>query len=645
MASSSTPLTSIDSINSQIEKVVPTADKCQFIQGFSKELWQGLAAAARSISLGRNSIDLEKLVKHGPKMPDDMEDTTELTGFATWHITKEPRSLNYPLRNAPHLPRDGLRRRWSLMKLKPAPCEISERSSFQVSDSGSNGLALMFLAWSYILCVFLLEEQHSSVIYEDAAAAAPSDDETSASEKVIVDLGEASEKEHRWWSAILSPGQGWRANRFGNPIWAVSFASNVKFKVISQPLAVEPSEEEESEEMTEVNPPTSKEAIGFLSHFASLYNLESQAMLGLAMALTVPLHRHMSSTIHLPKPHLAKPSVVPLTPAIGKQHRQLSYYMVLSSNPAFVASALWSVFWEPEVDCNLVTPWFDPIIDVLQPLIESEDLEMVGHILALRRPSVAPLWYGLLACGTTETVLDIIPYLKTLNTTRVPIKLIPEVAVWTDSPQSFMDLEGYGPYLDGNSVSRADAWRLRYECSSDWKDGIHFRYLPSTPFRPFGSINGDELEIVAHKHLSCWRHQWTYEGFTWILNSGVTLLHEPRVLTTPWIDFEDDSMIKAPKRESLDPDYVPDHVASQRAVGDIFRWAATEMEASGRHIYSHPWVDIRSHCREAENAKKNGKKRMARLSELLKKRIKEWNDSCGEYPRYFNYSLACFDHS
>lgn len=625
-SSNSTPLTSIDSINSQIEKVVPTADECRFVRGFSKELWEGLAAAARSSSFGRNTIDLGSLVKHGPKMPDDMEDTTELTGFATWAITREPKSLIPPFRVQPHYPRDGLTRRWSLKKPQPTLCEISERGSFQVSDSKSNGLAFMFLAWSYILCVFLLEEQRSSVVYDDAAA--PSDDETPESNEFTVDLGDASDEECRWWSALLSPGQGWKATRFGHPVWAVSFTGNVKFNVISQPSASQPSEP--SEEINEIKPPTSKEAIAFLSRFASLYNLESQAALGLAMALTVPLHKNMSSTVHLPKPFLAKSNTISPTSVIDKEFRQLSYYMVLSSNPAFVASALWSVFWEPEVDCNLVTPWFDPIIDVLQPLIETEDLETVGHILALRRPSVAPLWYGLLACGTTETVLAIVPYLKTLNT-RVPTKIIPEIAVWTDSPQSFMDLPGDGPYMEGNQISRADAWRLRHECCDSWKDGAHFRYLPTTPFRPFGFVNDDELEAVVHKHIEeCSRHQWTYKGFTWILKTGVTLLHEPRILTTSWADFEDDSVIKQPRRQSIDPKYEPEHAASQRAVGDIFRWAATEMEASGRHIYSHPWVDIKSHCIEAENAKKKGKRGMKRLSELLMERIKEWNDNRGE---------------
>lgn len=37
-------------------------------------------------------------------------------------------------------------------------------------------------------------------------------------------------------------------------------------------------------------------------------------------------------------------------------------------------------------------------------------------------------------------------------------------------------------------------------------------------------------------------------------------------------------------------DYVPDNVATHMAVGDAFRWAATEIEVSNRSIYTHPWV-------------------------------------------------------
>ncbi|KAH6607510.1 hypothetical protein Trco_003823 [Trichoderma cornu-damae] len=613
-----TPITSVDSMSSRIDKVVPTADQSNIVLGYSRILWRGLVAAAKSMSFGRDTINLASVAKHGPKLPDEMEGTTELSGFANWQMAAEPKPA-WAKGKAAHRPRQGLRRRWDLMKLQPTACEISGRKGFGFSDSDSNGLAFMFLAWSYILCVFLLEQQKVPVAYEDADG--PPSDGTPTGSGFIVDLGDAGDEECRWWSALLSPGQGWKAVDFGHPVWAVTFTGNVNFRVVNKRgTASQPSEE--------TKPPSSKEAVGFLSRFASMYNLESQAVLGLAMALTIPLHDNMSSTIQIPEPCLVRSNMVSCASVVDKEFRNLSYYMALSSHPAFLASALWSVFWEPEIDCNLVSAWCDPIIGAIQPLIDAEDLETLGHVLALRRPGVAALWYGLVACGTTETILAIVPFLETLHT-PVPARLIPEVAAWTDTPQSFMDLAGSGPYLQGkNQISRADLWRLRHEYWNAWKDGVHFRHLPTTPFRPFGSIDASEVEVAVRPHLDCPRHQWVYTGFTWTLDNGIDLTHEPRVLPTSWAQFEAESRIRLPQggmtEQEPEPDYAPDYTASRRAVGDIFRWAATEMDKAGKHIYSHSWVDVDSHFALVEQESKRGPKGLVRLSELSMERVKEW---------------------
>ncbi|KAL7796628.1 hypothetical protein V8C37DRAFT_353338 [Trichoderma ceciliae] len=598
-------------MSSHIDKVVPTADQRNPVFGFSRVLWQGLVAAAGSMSFDRNTVNLASLAKYGPKLPDEMEATTELSGFANWQIAEETASKGCSVPS--HRPRQGIRRRWDLTRLQPTVCEISERSGFNFSDSDSNGLAFLFLGWSYILSVFLLEQQKIPVVYEDATGSPG--DETPTGSEFIVDLGDASDEEQRWWSALLSPGQGWKGAHAGQPLWAVAFTGNVKFHVMNNGNASQPSEV--------VEPPTSKEAVGFLSRFASMYNLESQAVLGLAMALTVPLHDNMSSTIQIPEPCLVKPSIIFHTSTIDKEFRNLSYYMVLSSNPAFFASALWSVFWEPEIDCNLASAWCNPIIDAIQPLIDGENLEMLGHVLALRRPGIAALWYGLVACGTTETILAIIPFLETLHT-PVPARLIPEVASWTDTPQSFMDLTGSGPYLQGNHISRADLWRLRHEYWNAWKEGVHFRHLPTTPFRPFGYVDAGEVEVMVRAHLACSRHQWVYTGFTWTLENGIDLTHEPCILPTSWAQFEAESHIHLPRSGMEEPGYDLDYAASRRAVGDIFRWAATEMETAGRHIYSHPWVNVDSHFALVEQQSNQVPKELVRLSGLSMQRVKEW---------------------
>lgn len=166
--------------------------------------------------------------------------------------------------------------------------------------------------------------------------------------------------------------------------------------------------------------------------------------------------------------------------------------MTLSSNPRFLSSALWSIFWEPGVDCNAVSPWCDGIREVLEPLVKSRNFELLGHVLALRRPNHAALWYAIVLFGRTTFLESLIPFLKTLET-PTPARPIPDVAFWTGVPQSFMDLRGSGPYLrEDNTISRADVWRLRHECWEVEPEGRPFRSTPLLGWPPFGVIHPEE---------------------------------------------------------------------------------------------------------------------------------------------------------
>ncbi|KAL7938174.1 hypothetical protein V8C35DRAFT_143243 [Trichoderma chlorosporum] len=602
-----TPITSVDSVVSPFDRVTPTTDQAVSAFDFSKNLWQSLLTEAGSMTLNRNTINLASLAKYGPKLPDVMEGTTELAGYAKWHKAGESEPA---IPSAADGVRHGLKRTWDLMKLKPTPCEISKRSGFKFADSESNGVAFMFLAWSYIISAFLLEQQQIPIVYEGPYK--QWGDGTYEGGAFFIDLGDASDEEYRWWSALVHPGQGWKAAYSSQPVWAVTLGDQFKFIILNE-RNVLPS--------SNVNPPSSQEALAFLTRFAVRFNLENQASLGLAMALTIPLHDNMSSTIQLPEPYLTKKhGVAVFASVIEQEFRNLSYYAVLSSNPIFIASALWSVFWEPGIDCNLASPWCSAIIDVIKPLIEDHKLETLGHVLAQRRPGVAALWYGLVACGTTDIILSIIPYLETLHT-AVPARHVPEVSAWTNTPQSFMDLAGSGPYLRGKQVSREDLWRLRHESWNAWKGGIHFRHLPTTPFRPFGSVDAEEVEVMLRPHLAGPRREWVYSGFTWTLDNGIDLTHEPRVLPTSWAQFEAESHFDLLPARTGESNISMDYTASKRATGDVFRWAATEMEGTGRHIYSHPWVNVDAHLAsvEQENRRPEG---VVRVSDM--DRVKEW---------------------
>ncbi|KAF5025155.1 hypothetical protein F66182_2731 [Fusarium sp. NRRL 66182] len=47
-------------------------------------------------------------------------------------------------------------------------------------------------------------------------------------QELTVDIGHASEDEFRWWTSLLSPGQGWRPATGEQPVWAIAYTGNIK---------------------------------------------------------------------------------------------------------------------------------------------------------------------------------------------------------------------------------------------------------------------------------------------------------------------------------------------------------------------------------------------------------------------------------
>ncbi|KAI0909663.1 hypothetical protein F4823DRAFT_593843 [Ustulina deusta] len=559
------------------DPVTPCPRQISRVVAASTRLWQNISMQASTMCMQHDSIRLSNLANL-PSIPDNLQGIRALSGQASWEF-RSSRCIN------PRKTRDGEKRQWMLTRDRPTLCSISKNTSFNYSDSKSNGIAMLFFGWSYILCATLLKKQCVPIYYTTSEV--PRSATRPANQWVTVDIGNASEHEIQWWNALLTPGQGWLPVSGRQPVWAVGYTGNMKFRVTP--------EARKSPKSRFYDPPSGTQAAEFLSRFASLYNLESQAPLALSMALTLPLHNETNSIVKLPKPLLVRKSTQSTIPSsiITTECNNLSRYMTLSSNPTFLSSALWAVFWEPGIDCNLVSPWCDPIIDVVEPLIEDGDLESLGHVLALRQPNIAPLWYGIAACGQTKTVRAIVPFLKTLHT-PMPSRPIPEVAAWTRSPQSFMDLGGSGPYIRENGlVAREDVWRLRHELWDLAPEGLYFKQSPTSPWQPFGSMAVNELELSVRSHVECQRHSWVYARWSWFLDSETRVVDESREDSSKeLLSFADESYLNLCKQAPLAiRGYTPNHVASEKAVGDIFRWAATEMEFTGKRIYSHPWVE------------------------------------------------------
>jgi hypothetical protein len=74
------------------------------------------------------------------------------------------------------------------------------------------------------------------------------------------------------------------------------------------------------------------------------------------------------------------------------------------------------------------------------------------------------------------------------------------------------------PYVRNGTVSRSDVWRLRRDLRDSYdKYEDDYALEPLGPFRPFGSMRAEDIEIQLHGHCS---HQWAYKHWTWLHDSA-----------------------------------------------------------------------------------------------------------------------------
>ncbi|KAK6841031.1 hypothetical protein PG987_001891 [Apiospora arundinis] len=211
-----------------------------------------------------------------------------------------------------------------------------------------------------------------------------------------------------------------------------------------------------------------------------------------ASALLIPFYRSSGFA-----PRLCFPSLVGLGPkpvdldAIRSHAQDLKYYMSLALSPQ-LGSALWSIFWQPDVECNLVSPWLSSALDTLQPYLETRDVETVLKVFALRRPRVAFLWAGIFLLGDSTIFEWIIKYLQTLEERYgYASQSNPDVsfAAWIGTPQSYLDFNPKKQYLsETDRVPRSDVLRYRFNYRLE-------RLMTISAWKPFGSIAKSDIEL------------------------------------------------------------------------------------------------------------------------------------------------------
>ena len=455
-----------------------------------------------------------------------------------------------------------------------------------------NYIAVLCMAWSYILAKFQIEKQPGSISYSNALALLYDDSESlSAIQRgdCLVDIGKAGAAELRWWRAVLASGKGWDARPLtGSHIspWSIRYDGLNKFFIVADQL---------DRCTTETAAPSSA-AIEYLAKFVKRHSLGKEAMAGLASALLLPLHNSLQQKVELPLPNQS--SI--FEDADGEidciqEYKRLPYYLTLSSCPSIIGSALWSIFWQPWIKSNLVSAWYNPILVVLQPLVQHAQDAQLLKILLLRRPELGFLWLGATLTGFSRYIPG---YLKSCQAPYSRPSII--ASAWVGIQQSFIEEEGvdayiYNPFrLSTNNISapsanvsyirREDRFRILFDVGHP-----PYNTTPLVPWPPFGLSPCQSCELEVRAHEKCQRHRREYSHWMWIgQNENFPNdygFRQSRPAPLP--------LISSSETYTIQPFGNYDVTASAAATRDIFSWNSVNGEGyspDDKDIFGHEWL-------------------------------------------------------
>ncbi|KAI1839646.1 hypothetical protein JX266_014143 [Neoarthrinium moseri] len=236
---------------------------------------------------------------------------------------------------------------------------------------------------------------------------------------------------------------------------------------------------------------------------------------GFLSALALPFYDVGALQPQLPAPSHHDSTLFGLSDAdrqsIMQYYEDLPYYMTLTLDPISLGSMAWSIFWQPNIYCNLVSPWLNAIQHTIRPFLQSKDFECLAKVFACRRPRVAIIWLGIFLLGSPAITDRIERYLSVLeereynSSWAVPDSVI---ASWTGSPQSFWDTP-YQQCEKTDTVSRADVLQARRSLRfPDDQIGLF-------SWRPFGHVSRKELEPDLLDNLKTPKLP-VYDSWTWL---------------------------------------------------------------------------------------------------------------------------------
>ena len=501
----------------------PTTDQINYTFLRGERIWRAYVAQANSLPSGcipKGCLDPYILMQNVPPLPQDLPRQRIITGVALWNVPHPELPMDTLSDNDDWNPEhvyNNFDKEFSLAIKKPTECRICSRPCH--SDEQPNSMAILTLCWAYIFTIRFLEMQKRPIRYSstrltpvlfNSFKAQPGD--------IVVYLRSASRDLIRWLCALLAPGLGWIV-KGPLPPWTAHYDGATRF-VIATDMPFKFPEDE--------RPPSSKKATDLLIEFCGLNDFGSlvvngeskygslpQPTAGFLAAFALPFYNELNLQPQLPVPKVTASLDTHPTPLdyIRDYVKDLPYFMTLSISPASVGSVVWSIFWEPGLECNLVSAWFGSILEVIRPIIEAGNTEMLSKIFAFRRERASLLWRPIFDLGDFKILDMIVSYLESHEERWGGSWAGPDidVAAWTGSPQSFFDEDFSGTYKGMTTqVPRSDLLRHRFNFRLGDGDYIRFGW------QPIGYVTKEQIEpeLWPGLELGCPRE---YKHWVWWL--------------------------------------------------------------------------------------------------------------------------------
>ncbi|KAF8542909.1 hypothetical protein BDD12DRAFT_823306 [Trichophaea hybrida] len=374
--------------------------------------------------------------------------------------------------------------------------ETIQRARAALDNSKDNHLAVLTIAWTYILSALWGESQGGTSQYLDVAPENPCEDD-----QIVYIPGEESGAVN-WWRQLLAQPSGWkvtmeyRGTAYHSP-WNIRIPGDeVKFRVLSKtpPIA------------RLLEPPDAATALKYLAQYCAFHGLTMQAETALAAALVLPTHLSagIQVQVNLPKPVHAIDIFAVGSRGDSQQPNpelpllrllpQLPHLMTISA--CGIKNLLLGAFYNPNVPSTLCGEWFQPAVRAWP-----QSLAHASAIGCLRSPCLSRWWIG---AGVTSFI---VPRLIRLECCMWYTNL--HLALWTGSarlsPHSHLCRvlaeEGITLHTtteaDIRLVLRADEILAAFLSSATGPQKM-FLSFPPAPFHPpgYAELDKSSLQII-----------------------------------------------------------------------------------------------------------------------------------------------------